>query len=825
MPESKRVLIVGGVAGGASAAARARRLSEDAEIVLFERGAHVSFANCGLPYHISGVIPDRDRLFIQSAEGLRRRFRIDVRTETEVRRIDRDRREVLAFDRRAGREYREPYDALILSTGAEPVRPPIPGIDSSRVRTLRSIADMDAIQRCLAGASSGRAVIVGGGYVGLEMAETLRRRGLEVTLIELANQVLAPVDPEMAAMIHQELALNGVDLRLGTSVTEFRETEKGVTIALSKGAPVDAVIAVLAIGVRPETELARSAGIEIGALGGIAVDERLRTSDPAVYAVGDAIETPEFTTGAPALLPLAGPANRQGRIAADNIFGRQRAYKRTQGTAICKVFGIAVGMTGLNEKRLLKAKTPYEKVYVHTASHAGYYPGAAPIALKLLFSPSDGKILGAQAVGADGVDKRIDVLATAQRAGLTVYDLEDLELSYAPPYGAAKDAVNYAGFVVANALRKDVRLCHAEDFQSPPPDKVFLDVRTPDETAAGSIPGAVNIPLDDLRGRLAELPKEKEILVFCQVGLRGYLACRILSQNGFSCRNLSGGYKTWRLSTGSAPAAGRTKEKEMTTDTGAAPAAAAQTPAPAVLPAVRIDARGLQCPGPIQKLASGIGRLRDGETLEILATDPGFASDAPAWCRTTGNEMRSLVREGEAFRATVTRQPKPAGALAAPGAGGHGLTIVVFNGDFDRVMAAFIIANGAATMGWPATMFFTFWGLNALRRDQPVRVKKNLIERMFGWMMPRGAERLALSRMHMAGMGRAMIKGIMRKKKVASLTELITDARKSGVRLVACRMSMDLMGIKPEELIDGTEQGGVASYLERADAGAVNLFV
>lgn len=604
----RRILIVGGVAGGASAAARARRLDENAKIILFERGPHVSFANCGLPYHIGGQIKERDRLLVQTPEGLHKRYRLDVRTQTEVLSIDREKCEVVARDLRRGTETRERYDALILSPGAEPIRPPIPGIESRRVLTLRSIPDMDAIIAALKDETAKSAVVVGGGYIGLEMAEALRERGLQVTLVELLNQVMAPADPEMAAPLHQELKLHGVDLRLGTSVTGFRDEEGKLSVQLSTGETLRAGLAILAIGVRPETKLAREAGLKLGPRGGIAVDEHMRTSDPNILAVGDAVEVADFVANTPSLIPLAGPANRQGRIAADAAFGRSTSYMKTQGTAICKVFGLAIGITGLSEKALKKLNRPYEKIYIHAASHAGYYPGAQPLSLKLLFDPKDGKVLGAQAVGADSVDKRIDVLAVAIRAGLTVYDLEDLELSYAPPYGSAKDPVNYAGFVAANVLRGDVRLCSVDEMLNPREDQKLLDVRTPAEVQAGTIPGAVNIPVDALRDRLNELPRDKEYLVTCQAGLRGYVACRIMSQRGYRCRNLSGGYKTYAaiVQTRGVPAGTpppqAPREKELRTDTGSEEKKedTSAIPPPAVTRAV--DACGLQCPGPIQKL-------------------------------------------------------------------------------------------------------------------------------------------------------------------------------------------------------------------------------
>ncbi len=837
MPERKRLLIVGGVAGGASAAARARRLSETAEIVMFERGEHISFANCGLPYHVGGAIAERSRLLVQTPEAMRRRFRIDVRTRTEVMSIDRERREVVARDLETGADHNERYDALILSPGAAPFVPPIPGAESERVFTLRNIPDMDAIKRLVDESAPKRAVVVGGGFVGLEMVEALRERGLDVTIVELLPQVMAPVDPEIAALVHQQLALHGVEIRLGTSVGSFTETDSGLDIRLSTGETLKADLAILAVGVRPESKLAREAGLDLGESGGIKVDEHMRTSDPAIWAVGDAVETEHLVGGFSRITPLAGPANRQGRIAADNVFGRDSTYKKTQGTAICKVFDLAVAGTGLNEKDLKKAGIAYEKVFVHPACHAGYYPGATPLTIKLLFSPSDGKLLGGQVAGVSGADKRIDVLAVAIRAGMTVYDLEDLELAYAPPYGSAKDPVNYAGFVAANALRGDVGLCHVEDVADPKADQFLLDVRTPPEFAAGTIPGAANIPLDELRDRLEEIPKDKELLVFCQVGLRGYLACRILAQHDCRCRNLTGGYKTWSAATGGCPAPVR---EQMTSDTGVESAACAQPERGSVQPVKRkivkeIDATGLQCPGPIMQLARAIDDAKPGDMVKISASDPGFATDGPAWAHSTGHELVDLTNVGGIVTAVIAKGdnakggPAPAaGHAAAPTAGAVSTkkkTIVVFSNDLDRAMAAFIIANGAAAMGSDVTLFFTFWGLNLLRRHKKVRVKKTLMERMFGWMMPRGARRVILSKMHMGGMGTRMMKGVMRKKNVASLPELIESAIAAGVKLVACTMTMGIMGIKPEELIDGVDEGGVAMYLDNAERGSVNLFI
>jgi NADPH-dependent 2,4-dienoyl-CoA reductase/sulfur reductase-like enzyme/peroxiredoxin family protein/rhodanese-related sulfurtransferase/TusA-related sulfurtransferase len=821
MSKTKRIVIVGGVAGGASAAARARRLSEDAEIVMFERGPYISFANCGLPYHIGGQIKDRDRLLVQTPEKMNRRFAIDVRTRSEVTAIDREKRQVTVRDVAEGREYQVGYDALILSPGAEPVRPRMPGIDSPRVFTLRSIPDMDAIKAVIDREGCERAVVVGGGYIGLEMAEALIERGLAVSLVELESNVMGSVDPEMAAPLHEELRLHGVDLQLGTSVTEVAADGDAAGVLLSNGTRITADLVIMAVGVRPEVKLAQQAGLELGKRGGIVVNEQMQTNDPHVYAVGDAVEVTDHVGAFSTVIPLAGPANRQGRIAVNTIFGRDSKYTSTQGTAICKVFNLAVATTGMNEKNLKRQGMTYEKVYVHPANHAGYYPGASQLSLKLLFDPKTGKILGAQCVGAKGVDKRIDVLAVALRAGMTVYDLQDLELCYAPPFGSAKDPINYAGFVAANFITGDMPICQVADVIEPRENQRLIDVRTPGEVQAGTIPGAINIPIDELRDRLDEIPKDKELLIFCQVGLRGYLAVRILNQRGFNARNLTGGYKTYCATVGFTDGKA-SLSADMKSDTGEVePQKKTRQDAGVVK---HIDATGMQCPGPILRLKEEIEMLSEGQALTIAGSDPGFPGDVEGWCRSTGHRLLAAQAKDGGYTATVEKRTQTASAPVAA-TRSKNKTIVVFSGDFDKAMASFIIANGAAAMGSDVTLFFTFWALNLLRRPESVPVHKTFIERMFGFMMPRGAERTSLSKMNMAGMGTRMIKGIMKKKNVSSLSELIAKAKAAGVRLVACTMTMDLMGIKREELIDGVEEGGVAMYLDRAETAGVNLFI
>jgi NADPH-dependent 2,4-dienoyl-CoA reductase/sulfur reductase-like enzyme/rhodanese-related sulfurtransferase len=541
---SKRVLIVGGVAGGASCATRLRRLSEEAEIVLFDRGPYVSFANCGLPYYVGNVIPDEKQLLVASAELFKNRFNIEVRTEHEVTAIDPAQREIQVRNLRSGVIYREKYDALVLSPGAAPVRPPLPGIDLPGIFALRTIPDGRKIRTWIDEHSAKRAVVVGGGLVGLEMAENLAARGLSVTVVEMLEQVLPPLDPEMAEPVHQHLRKNGITLHLGDAVAGFEQaSDHSLRVRTKSGKTFAADLIILSIGVRPETRLAKDAGLAIGECGGIRVDEHMRTSDPHIWAVGDAVETRDLVTGSWNLVPLAGPANRQGRIAADCICGRDVRFRGVQSTVVCGLFGLTVAATGANEKALQRAGMPYEAIYLHPVHHAGYYPGAKPIHMKLLFSPADGRVLGAQAVGPEGVEKRIDVMAMAIQKQATVYELEEAELSYAPQFGTAKDPVNMAGMIAANVIRGDVSLARWEDVEGT--GALLIDVRDPKEFEAGYIEGAENIPLPQLRRRLTELPRDREIMVYCGVGQRSYYALRILKQHGFKVKNLPGGFKTY----------------------------------------------------------------------------------------------------------------------------------------------------------------------------------------------------------------------------------------------------------------------------------------
>ena len=823
-----RVLVVGGNAGGASAAARLRRLDENAEIVVYEKGDYISFANCGLPYHVGGVIPDRSQLLVQTPQSMKERFNIDFLTGHEVTAIDRQAHTVTVRNLATGSEVVDHYDKLILAPGGSPVRPPIPGIDNKGITPLWTIPDMDRIVAAVHGGAR-RAVVVGGGFIGVEVAENLREQKLDVALVEMLPQVLSFLDPDMAAYAHQELLTHGVELHLGDGVASFAEgTGGGLMVTLSSGTQLTADLAVLAIGVRPNTQLAEQAGLAIGPTHGVVVDDHLRTSDPDIYAVGDVVEVEQFVTKSRALIPLAGPANRQARIAANNIAGQDDTYTGTQGTSIVKVFDLAAGATGANAALLTRLGIAFRSVTIHPGQHAGYYPGSTPLHIKLLYG-QDGRILGAQAAGYDGVDKRIDVLATAIRMGATVDDLTDLELAYAPPFGSAKDPVNMLGFVAQNDLTKVAESVAPEQLKDElARGAVLLDVRQPEETSCGIIPGAVTIPLPELRARLGELPKDRKIIVtYCKVGLRGYVAQRILAQHGFQVANLSGGYISWEAAT-TRGVEGEPAPLERTADdqqTGTVP-----TPARQEVQTVEIDACGLQCPGPLLKLKEALDRTGPGDLIKVTASDPGFYADVAAFAQ--GQHLDLLDRQrGRLVTATLRKPATPAQAVptqgftVVPGKDDDHATIIVFSNDLDKIIAAFIIASGAQAMGKKVSMFFTFWGLNVLRKDENVRIKKTFIEQMFGRMMPRGANHLTLSKMHMMGLGTNMILGLMKKYNVSPIEAMMRSVLDGGGTFIACTMSMNLMGIHREELIDGIEEGGVATMLGDADQGHINFFI
>ena len=811
-------LIIGGVAGGATVAARLRRMDEKANIILFERGKYVSYANCGLPYYIGDTINNREKLFVQTAKGFTDRFRIDIRTEQEVTAIRPDKKEVEIKNLSTGETYTETYDKLVLSPGAEPLRPSIEGIGSKKIFTLRNVPDTDTIKNYVNTENPKRAIVVGGGFIGLEMAENLHDLGIQVDVVEMANQVMAPLDFSMAAIVHRQLTDKGVGLHLEDGVSRFEEKDGGVTVHLRSGKQIATDMVLLSIGVRPETKLAKDAGLAIGERGGIAVNDYMQTSDADIYALGDAVEVRHLVTGQPALIPLAGTANKQGRIVADNIvFGNKEKYPGSIGTSIAKVFDLTVAAAGANAKLLQRNNIPYISSYTHGASHAGYYPGAVPLSIKILFAPENGKLLGAQIVGFNGVDKRIEMLAQVIQRGGTVHDLAELEHAYAPPYSSAKDPVNMAGFVAENILNKKSRIIQWRELAELPADTIRIDVRTHDEYKLGTIPGFINIPVDELREHLDELPKEKPIVVTCAVGLRGYLAYRILVQNGFKhVRNLSGGYKTWSVAT--API------KEIVSHKPEIPESTSYGNSDSQINLLKVDACGLMCPGPVMQLKKNYEALKIGEQLQITATDQAFGKDVTSWCKMTGAELVALENKNGVVAATIRKQEKTASCEISRN-NADNKTLIVFSDDLDKALASFVIANGAASTGKKVTMFFTFWGLNVIKKQHKPTVTKDIFGKMFGWMLPTHSGKLKLSKMNMGGAGSWMMRLIMKRKRIDSLESLIQQAIDNGVEMIACTMSMDVMGVQKEELMDNVTLGGVASYLERAEEANVNLFI
>lgn len=828
-----KIIIIGGVAGGATTAARIRRMDETAEIILLEKGKYISYANCGLPYYIGGVIEERNKLFVQTPESFGVRFRVDVRTENEVIFIDR-KKKILTIRRPSEDTYIESYDRLIISTGATPVRPPLPGIASEGIFTLRNVADTDRIKSYVDSHTIRRAVVIGGGFIGLEMAENLHALEAKVSIVEMGNQVMAPIDYSMAALVHQHLMEKGVNLYLEKTVASFERVGKEIKVIFADGDSIMADIVILSIGVRPETTLARAAELTIGPAGGIAVNDYLQTSDESIYAIGDAIEFRHPLTGEPWLNYLAGPANRQGRIVADNVLGAQITYEGSIGTSIAKVFDLTVASTGLPAKRLKQANITYAPSTTHSVSHAGYYPGALQMSIKITFDPKNGKLYGAQIVGYDGVDKRIDEFALVIKQQGTIYDLIKLEQAYAPPYSSAKDPVAIAGYVAENIIAGKVKPVYWRELRDIRLEHDYLlDVRTEDEFALGSLPGAVNIPLDELRDRIAEVPQDRPVYVFCAVGLRGYLAYRILSQNGYNnVRNLSGGIKTYRAAVApiiinnSAPTTSDSAPHESPIN---APIASRNLPPrEAAREAARevVDACGLQCPGPILKLKKAMDRVIPGDRVEIISTDPGFARDAGAWCNSTGHTLVSQEATGGQTTIVIEKnEPKACSFVHSSADGGKGKTFIMFSDDLDKALATFVLANGAAATGSKVTIFFTFWGLNVIKRLQKPKVEKDIFGKMFGMMLPADSLKLKLSKMSMGGIGGKMMRYIMKQKGIDSLESLRAQALENGVEFIACQMSMDVMGVKREELLDDLTIGGVATYMERADNASVNLFI
>lgn len=817
-----KYIIIGGVAGGATTAARIRRNDEVAEMILLEKGAYISYANCGLPYYIGDVITEREKLFLQTPESFGGRFNIDVRINSEVISIDRKNKKVIV--RKAnGEEYTESYDKLLLSPGASPVRPPLPGIDTKGIFTLRNVADTDQIKNYIIKHTIKRAVVIGAGFIGLEMAENLHANGAEVSIVEMADQVMTPIDFSMASLVHQHLGQKGVNLYLSEAVSSFAKTDKEIEVTFKSGKTITADIIILSIGVRPETKLAKEARLEIGEAGGIAVNEYLQTSDENIYAVGDAIEYRHPITGKAWLNYLAVPANRQGRIAADNIvYGNKISYEGAIGTSIAKVFDLTVASTGLPAKRLKQADIAYTSSTTHSGSHASYYPDALPMSIKITYDEKNGKLYGGQIVGYTGVDKRIDEIALIIKHEGTIYDLTRLEHAYAPPYSSAKDPAAIAGYVAGNIIEEKVFPLYWRELRDADPEKVMIiDVRTRDEYSLNSIKGAINIPLDTIRERMKEIPSDKPVYLYCAIGLRGYLASRILLQHGFSnVKNLVGGYKTYIAATTPITLCKEntyennkneeyyTEEKNMRTTSKV----------------IKVDACGLQCPGPVLKMKKSMENLSEGERIEMEATDAGFPRDAEAWCNTTGNRFISTENKGGKFNVIIEKaEAKTCHTMSS--CEGKGKTFILFSDDLDKALAAFVLANGAAATGEKVTIFFTFWGLNAIKKPRKPHVEKDIFGKMFGMMLPSSSRKLKLSKMNMAGIGSKMMRYIMRNKGIDSLESLRQQALENGVEFIACLMSMDVMGVKREELLDEVTIGGVATYMNRADNANVNLFI
>ncbi|WP_270465937.1 MULTISPECIES: CoA-disulfide reductase [Fusobacterium] len=808
----KKVLIVGGVAGGASTATRLRRLDENLEIVIFEKGEYVSFANCGLPYYIGDIIQNRESLLVQTPESLKARFNLDVRVNSEVVGVNGKDKKVKVKTKN-GEEYEEIFDFLVLAPGAKPIFPAIKGIENKKIFTLRNINDMDKIKSEIKNNAIKKAVVVGGGYVGIETAENLKHLGIDTTLVEAAPNILAPFDSEISNILEYELVNNGIELMTSEKVVEFQEDANKIIIKLESGKIVTTDMVILSIGVSPDTKFLEGSGINLGERGHILVNENLETNIDGVYALGDSILVKNYITNQNVGIPLAGPANRQGRIVAGNIVGRNEKYKGSLGTAIIKIFELTGASTGLNERSLKQLNITYEKIYLHPNNHAAYYPGASPISIKALYNKENKQILGAQAVGISGVDKFIDVMATSIKFKATIDDLAELELAYAPPFLSAKSPANMVGFIGQNIEDDLLEQVFMEDLKKYDEKKtIILDIREELELIGGKFDNSINIPLSELRKRYTELPKDKEIWTYCAVGLRGYIATRFLSQKGYRVKNLAGGIKS---------------EEKVIVNTQKESSLTKEGNSNIEKEEDYLDLSGLSCPGPLVKIKEKIDKLGEDEKLKVKVSDPGFYNDIQAWSKVTKNSLLSLDKKDGLTYATLQKgqtskviEKNQENVIIEDNSN---MTMVVFSGDLDKAIAAFIIANGALTMGKKVTMFFTFWGLSILKKKN--LAKKSFIEKMFAMMLPKNSQDLPVSKMNFFGIGAKMIRSVMKKKNIMSLEELIKKAIDSGVNITACTMSMDVMGISEEELIDGINYGGVGQYLGEAEKSNNNLFI
>ncbi|RGY59488.1 pyridine nucleotide-disulfide oxidoreductase [Fusobacterium ulcerans] len=807
----KKILIIGGVAGGASAATRLRRLDETLEIIMFEKGEYISFANCGLPYYIGDVIQNRDSLILQTPEKIKDRFNIDVRNNSEVIAVDSINKKI-TVKKLNGEIYLESFDYLILAPGAKPILPSIEGISNDKIFTLRNIKDMDMIKSFLKNREIKNSVVIGGGYVGVETAENLRHLGLETTLIEAGDNILSSFDSEISTYLEYELISNNVNLLLREKVIKFEDDGNIVKIYLESGKIIESEIVILSIGVTPDTKFLRKSGISLGKKGHIIVDEYLRTNFKNIYALGDAVLVNNLITNTQSFIPLAGPANRQGRIVANNIFGEKEKYRGSLGTAILKIFNLIAASTGINEKFLKNSNISFEKIYLHPNNHASYYPGSLPLSIKVIFNKENKEILGAQCFGKEGVDKFIDIISTILHFRGTINNLKELELAYAPPFLSAKSPANMAGFIADNILNNKSKQLFVEDLKNFDSSKHFiLDVRESIELVVGSFKNSRNIPLSELRSRVNEIPKDKEIWIYCAIGLRGYIAERFLIQNNYNVKNIAGGCKNYLIDLNNKKQSSPIKEVPQTKENFDLND--------------YTDLCGLSCPGPLVKVKENMDKLLDGEIFKAKASDPGFYNDIQAWSKTTNNKILSLKKDGSNTFVVILKDkksnsPKENKVIET----NDGLTIVVFSGDLDKAIAAFIIANGALAMGKKVTMFFTFWGLSILKKRN-INNDKNFIEKMFSFMLPKNSKGLPTSKMNMFGIGPKMIRWVMNKKNIMSLEVLINKSIKNGANLVACTMSMDVMGIKKNELIENIPFGGVGQYLGEADKANKNLFI
>lgn len=803
----KKILIVGGVAGGATTATRLRRLSEDYEIIVFEKGDYVSFANCGLPYHLGGSIPNRESLILQTPESLKTRFNLDIRIKSEVTQIFPNEKKIKI--KNETKEYFENYDYLVLSPGAKPIIPNIEGINNKNIFTLRNIADMDRIKSKLSENIKSIAVI-GGGFIGIECAENMKNLGIDTTLVEANSQILSNFDKEMANILENEIRDKGVNLILNDGVTKFETLDNSINVFLKSNTCVTVDAVILAIGVTPDTNFLHNSGIALGEKGHILVNSKLKTNYEDIYALGDSILVENYVTRETSFIPLAGPANRQGRIVADNIFGKNKDYIGSLGTSIIKVFDFSGATTGINEKLAKTLNLDYEKIYLHPNNHATYYPNASQISIKVLYEKNSKEILGAQAIGIDGVDKFIDTIATTLKFNGTIDDLAELELAYAPPYLSAKSPANMVGFIGQNIEENLFTQIFVDELENFNPEHHFLiDVREEVECINNVLKNSINIPLTKLRNSLNSIPKDKEIWVYCAVGLRGYLACRFLSQNGYNVKNIAGGIKTSSLIFNNSTKVENSKNSTLSNSSNIE----------------YIDLSGLSCPGPLVTIKEKIEILKNGECLKVKVSDSGFYNDIKSWCKVTNNTLLDIKKDNNSTFATIQK-----GSISANkneniiiNENSESVTIVVFSGDLDKAIASFIIANGALALGKKVTMFFTFWGLSIIKKR--TLSKNNILEKMFSFMLPKNSLSLPVSKMNFFGIGAKMIRYVMKSKDIMSLEELMNKSIENGVNLIACSMSMDVMGISKDELLENIEYGGVGQYLGEAQNSNTNLFI